>query len=159
MKRVQKSKNIKKQKSSQLLVKGILLVVCIALVLWGGIVVFSQSSFKKNLALATTVQPEQYTELYFDNHLSLPSQVTPGAHYSFKFTIHNLTGKDAIYPYEVYLTVGGKKILIDQKDILVHNNTSKTISETFTPNDVSQRSQIVVNLIKQNQQIAFWIEK
>jgi len=54
-------------------------------------------SVKEAIVLATTVKPETFTELYFEDHLSLPNMVTLFKENNFKFTIHNLENKDMEY--------------------------------------------------------------
>jgi hypothetical protein len=114
---------------------------------------------KEAVVLATTVKPETFTELYFEDHLSLPSKITYNRENKFKFTIHNLENKDMNYPYEVYIDVNGGKQVIDKKSIFIKNNESKTIDEDFTLVLTIERVEVTVNLINKNQQIDFWMEK
>ena len=114
-------------------------------------------SVKEALILATTVKPETFTELYFEDHLSLPNKVTLFKENNFKFTIHNLENKDMEYPYEVYIDVNREKQMIDKSFVLIKNNEYKTISEDFTIIIPTQRVKVVVNLINKNQQIHFWM--
>ncbi len=111
------------------------------------------------LILATTKKPETFTELYFENHLSLPKEITLFKEGNFKFTIHNLENKDMEYPYEVYIDLNDEKLLVDKNFVLIKNNEYKTITQTFVIITPIQRAKIVVNLIDKNQQIHFWIGK
>jgi len=79
-------------------------------------------SVKEALILATTVKPETFTELYFEDHLFLPSKITLFKENNFKFTIHNLENKDIEYPYEVYIEVNGEKQMFDKSSVLIKNN-------------------------------------
>ncbi|MBE3088677.1 MAG: hypothetical protein IMZ41_00175 [Actinobacteria bacterium] len=115
-------------------------------------------SIKKAIILATTVKPETFTELYFENHLSLPKKVTLFKENNFKFIIHNLEDKDIEYALEVFIDTGGEKYVVDKKTILIKKNEYKTITEDFIVTIPSQRAKVVVNLINKNQQIDFWIE-
>jgi hypothetical protein len=114
-------------------------------------------SVKEAFILATTIKPEKFTELYFENHLSLPNKVTLFKENNFKFTIHNLENKDMEYPYEVYIEVNGEKQMIYTSSVLIKNNEYKTITQTFIITTPTQRAKIVVNLIDKNQQIDFWM--
>ena len=114
-------------------------------------------SVKEAFLLATTKIPETFTELYFEDHLSLPKEITLFKENNFKFTIHNLENKDMLYPYEVYIDVNGEKQSIDKSSVLIKNNEYKTITQTFTITTSIQRAKIVVNLIDKNQQIHFWM--
>ena len=136
-------------------IKLLLLVVCFIVV--GFLVVEYMPSVKEALILAATVKPETFTELYFEDHLSLPNKVTLFEENNFKFTIHNLENKDMEYPYEVYIDVNREKQMIDKSSVLIKNNEYKTISEAFTITVPIQRAKVVVNLISKNQQIHFWM--
>lgn len=45
--------------------------------------------------------PEPLTELYFNNHISLPKVYTKGAKYPFSFTIHNIEYQTVDYRYKI----------------------------------------------------------
>ena len=131
------------------------------LVVWfivvGFLLVECVPSVKEAFILATTKKPETFTELYFEDHLSLPNKVTFFKENNFKFTIHNLENKDMIYIYEVYIDVNREKQIIDKNSVLIKNNEYKTITEDFTITVPTQRVKAVVNLISKNQQIHFWM--
>jgi len=114
-------------------------------------------SVKEALILATTKKPETFTELYFEDHLSLPNKVTLFKENNFKFTIHNLENKDMEYPYEVYIGMNRGKQMLDKSSVLIKNNEYKTITEDFAITGPTQRVKVVVNLINKNQQIHFWM--
>jgi len=114
---------------------------------------------KEAIVLATTVKPETFTELYFEDHLSLPSKIADYQENKFKFTIHNLENKDMSYPYEVYIDVNGRKLILDKKSIFIKSNEFKTIDEDFTLVLTIERVEVIVNLLNKNQQIDFWMEK
>jgi hypothetical protein len=134
-----------------------LLLLVVWFIVIGFILVECVPSLKEALILATTVKPETFTELYFENHLSLPSKIAYYKENHFKFTIHNLENKDMEYPYEVYIDVNREKQMIDKSSVLIKNNEYKTISEAFTIIVPIQRDKVVVNLINKNQQIHFWM--
>jgi len=134
-----------------------LLLLVVWFIVVGFLVVECVPSLKEALILATTVKPETFTELYFEEHLSLPNKVTLFKENNFKFTIHNLENKDMEYPYEVYIEVNGERQSIDKNSVLIKNNEYETISEDFTITVPMQRVKVVVNLINKNQQIHFWM--
>ena len=124
-----------------------------------GIYLLSQNkNFMNTIALATTVKSETFTELYFENHLNLPSVIKPNQPYYFEFTIHNVESQDMTYPYAVYLQAGDVKIPINQNMVTIKNNQYKTIHEAFSVTAPVTKSEIVVNLLNKNQQIDFWIK-
>jgi len=148
-------------KNKKINYKPIMKIRLLLLVVWfivvGFLVVEWVPSVKEALILATTVKPETFTELYFEDHLSLPNKVTLFKENNFKFTIHNLENKDMEYPYEFYIDVNGEKQMIDKSSVLIKNNEYKTISEDFTITIPTQRVKAVIDLINKNQQIHFWM--
>jgi len=115
-------------------------------------------SFNRAVVLATSVKPELFTELYFEDHLSLPEKVVLSKENNFRFTIHNLENKDMEYLYEVYIDIEGQRDTIDKNSILVKNNEFKTIDVGYTITTPLERVRVVVNLINEDQSIAFWID-
>jgi len=147
-----KNKNIK---SNAIRVVLLLVVVCFIAV--GIFQLFKYNSVKNAITLATTKEPQTFTELYFENHLSLPDKVTLFEENNFEFTIHNLENKDMEYPYEVYIDTNGEKQAISMDSVLIEANEYKTITVDFTITIPIPRSRVVVNLINKNEQISFWI--
>lgn len=149
--------------------KGVVLlssVILLAGLIYG---VFTNTSIKKTITLATTQIPTSFTELYFENHTKLPTKITKKATdsltpkqtvYSFAFTITNRENKEMDYTYEIYREEDdtNKTTLIDKGKVFIYNNNSKTIKETYTMPNTYPRTKIVVNLIEKNQQIAFWMK-
>lgn len=147
----------KKINSKQVLKIGLPLFIMVCLVTGIFLLVNYIPSIKEAFILATTKKPETFTELYFEDHLSLPKEITLFKENNFKFTIHNLENKDMGYPYEVYMDINGEKQMIDKSSILIKNNEYKTITEDFTITIPMQRFKVAVNLINKNQQIDFWM--
>src|SRR5665648_557389 len=148
-------------KNKKINYKPIMKVRSLLLVVWfivvGFLVVECVPSVKEALILATTKKPETFTELYFEDHLSLPNKVTLFKENNFKFTIHNLENKDMVYIYEVYIDVNREKQMIDKNSVIIKKNEYKTISEAFTITVPTQRVKVVINLMGKNQQIHFWM--
>ena len=109
-----------------------LLILAVCLVV--GIIQFVNyvPGVKEAFVLATSLKPETFTELYFEDHLPLPSKVIYYQENNFKFTIHNLENQDMEYPYEVYIDINGNKQNIDGGTVFIENNGYQTISESFT---------------------------
>jgi hypothetical protein len=147
-----------KKINSKLILKIVIPVLAVCIIAAGIFLLIRYvPSVKEAFILATTIKPETFTELYFENHLSLPKEVTLFKENNFKFTIHNLENKDMEYPYEVYIDVSGEKQMIDKSIVSIKNSEYKTIAENFTIKTAMQRAKIVVNLIDKNQQIDFWM--
>lgn len=113
--------------------------------------------FMNSIALATSIQPEKFTELYFENHLKLPSTIKPNQTITFSFTVHNVEYQTYTYPYDVYIYENGKKIEIDKGAFTLPSNGYKTISESYTVTNPFQKARLIVELTNNKQQIFFWI--
>lgn len=120
---------------------------------------FSLPIIKDNWALATTVKPESFTELYFDEYKKLPKTIKKGQNYSFSYTIHNLENKDMQYPYEIKVEADGKTEVIEKKSVLIKNGEFKTFMESFIFNDSVKKVKVNVTLVNKNQSIAFWMKE
>lgn len=134
------------------------LLIVIVFIALGVFLLSTIPSVRTSWAEATTVQPETFTELFFENHLNLPSVIKPNQPYYFEFTIHNMENKTMTYPYEVYLQYGSLKMPISHNTVTLKDNDYETIQEGFSINDPIFKSEIVVNLTNKNQQIDFWIQ-
>lgn len=109
------------------------------------------------VALATTKKPETFTELYFENHLNLPSVVNVGKKYKYTFTIHNLEYETKDYPYEIYIDTEEKKEYLEENSVTLTHDDSVTLNKAFVVTTAT-RSALVVNLTDKNQEIRFWME-
>ncbi len=97
---------------------------------------------------------EQFTELYFNDPASLPSEVTKGTKIDFSFTIHNLEGTDKDYTYSVYFTdAAGAVTSIDKNTHYIANDGNEIIQETYTYSGTAGR--ITVELPELNQSLHF----
>jgi len=147
-----KNKNIKSK-----VIRVVLPLAVVCFIVVGIFLLVKYNSVKKVIILATTREPQTITELYFENHLSLPGKVTLFEENNFKFTIHNLENKDMEYLYEVYIDTNGEKQIISMDSVLIEDNEYKTIAVDFTITIPIPRSRVVANLINKNEQIYFWI--
>lgn len=100
-------------------------------------------------------QPEKFTELYFENHASLPRQIVKNETISFSFTIHNLEGIDMKYPYVVYFKNNYGTTTVEDNIIFIKNNEYKTITESYTFKSASAQETLYVELTDQRQQLHF----
>ena len=110
------------------------------------------------LTLATTIKPQPFTEVYFQNHTQLPTIVLPGRQYSFTFTIRNHENKDMEYPYDMYIEQDGEKQYIDHNSVTLKNNESITIQEGFLFTKPLTRAKVAISLLNKNQQVDFLIK-
>lgn len=99
---------------------------------------------------------EQFTELYFNNPASLPSEAVRGSKIDFSFTIHNLEGADKDYTYSVYFTdATGAITSIDKNTRRVAYDGNEIIQEAYTYSGTAGR--ITVELPELNQSLHFSI--
>lgn len=162
MKKLLKSKLVRKQKIIRFFTIGIW-TLAIILAIIAGAVYTSIPAVKNAIVMATTIKPETFTELYFENHLSLPKKIVTDQENNFKFTVHNLEYKTMTYPYEVYIKCSdagcnGEKQIIDEGKITLKHDEYKTISESYMITLPTGRIEIVANLINKKQGIDFWVE-
>jgi len=107
-------------------------------------------------------QPENFTELYFDDHLSLPKTASPGAILSFNFTIHNLEHATVDYPVEITVEDDSNPPVISHTattDLTLANDDLKTtLAEARIPVGIlTPRAKVSVILPEQKQSIHFWV--
>ena len=93
---------------------------------------------------------EPLTELYFENHTTLPAYLFLNKPYNFSFTVHNLEYQEMRYYYTVsaYDENGTFLYNLDSGDFILQNNESQTIPEEFTMANHFSRQQIVVTVNK-----------
>lgn len=103
-------------------------------------------------------EPENLTELYFEDHINLPKTIVRLETYGYTFTVHNLENKDMEYKYITYLKNVDKKILLQQGKFFLNNGEYKSITVGDLGPLKSTRVKIVVELLGRNQEISFWME-
>lgn len=93
---------------------------------------------------------EPLTELYFENHTALPTNVSLKNSYPFSFTTHNLEYQDVEYNYTIIAYDANNSFLfeIDKGTFILTNNKSSTIDRNFTFNNKFERAKIEVVLTK-----------
>ena len=102
-------------------------------------------------------QPEQFTELYFENSSNLPRSTVAKQPITFSFGIHNVEYATTTYPYEVYFEYpDGSQVDITSGIVTLPNDASTTIPVSYTFSASNLTGMIVVNLPSQdNQSIDF----
>ncbi len=137
-------------------------LTCIFVLILGGTFYFEFPAIQNvysSVISSFTPKPETFTELYFENHLTLPTNFNSKKAQSFAFTIHNLENRDMHYIYEVYIqTPGLPKRTLATGNVFVKNSQAKKITQTLLPTYIKTRSAVVVNLINKNEKIDFWME-
>lgn len=109
------------------------------------------------ILIFTTKTEESFTELYFEDHQNLPSQVNLNQNYQFSFSIHNLEQATTDYQYAVYIEQeDGTTNTIDSSSITLNNEQTATIQESFQREDSFTSAKVIVEL-NTGEEIHFWI--
>ena len=105
-------------------------------------------------------EPEPFTELYFEDHLKLPSKLSAGGlgGKRFRFTVHNLEYKEMDYPYEIREIEGERERTLDSGGFSLKHDKYKTIGVDFKNSTGSGRVKIEICLTEKDQCIHFWME-
>lgn len=129
----------------------VVLLILAPLAAW---LLFAQGGLEA-LKLATTHQPEPFTELYFVRPTRLPEAVTPNKTYAQTFTIVNHDAPTRIYTYQV--TIRDKQGERRQKPVSVTVQNGQQVQQTFRYSTAAIRSpvMITVTLLDQQQSIHF----
>lgn len=138
----------------------ILTPIFLFLLAYAGFTLYAIPSVRNSIALATTIKPETYTELYLEDHTTLPKSNKVDSPEWFKFTIHNLENKTMNYPYEVYIEdTDGNRAKIVKDIVKLNNDEYRTIPIYYELLHPVERAKIVIRLIDKDQSIHFWIGK
>jgi uncharacterized membrane protein len=119
------------------------------------VVALSRPSGSRTLALATTKQPEAFTELYFGDHLHLPKQVEAGRVATVSYHITNHEGASAVYHPRVTLYENGSPRDLGQTAILLQDGQGQDLAIGFTPQSSGANLELVIDLPDRHQSIHF----
>ena len=105
----------------------------------------------------TISSDNSFTELYFEDHTTLPGNVSLGETYDFSFSIHNLEQESISYDYSIYIVEeDGTTTPLDSSSLTLNNEETATISESFTLEDSFTTAKVIVEL-STGEEIHFWI--
>ena len=98
---------------------------------------------------------EPLTEVYFENHTTLPAYLFLNRPYNFTFTVHNLEYQEMAYNYTVEVYDENDTFLyeLDSGRIYLVNNESTSRFEKFTMKKPFGRVKIQVNIAKDDLRI------
>lgn len=93
---------------------------------------------------------EPLTEVYFENHTQLPSQIELHKTYNYSFTIHNLEYQKTRYTYTVdmYDEQGNWTDSLSSDEVILDHDESVTVQNSFGFGYPINRTKIVVNVSK-----------
>jgi uncharacterized membrane protein len=128
--------------------------VCILLV------TFLALSHTNTFKLATTHQPDRFTELYFTNPTSLPATVKLSATVPVSFTLHNEEARTQSYTYNItFADATGTTTVLKTQEIILQNGQKQVINQDITLPTGNSRGEVSVNLLNKSQSVHFWLER
>ncbi|MFC1682102.1 hypothetical protein ACFL0X_00625 [Nanoarchaeota archaeon] len=92
---------------------------------------------------------EPLTELYFEDHTTLPKHIFLNKPYNYSFTIHNLEYQNTSYTYKVF----SETTEFDSGEIILEHNQSITIPQIFQINKPFEKMKINIQITKNNSQL------
>lgn len=94
---------------------------------------------------------EPLTELYLEDHTTLPLNIELNKIYDFSFTTHNLEYQNIYYNYTIEAMDSNNQALfkINNGSFTIKHNESLTINESFSFNKSFERAKIQITLNKQ----------
>ncbi|HEU4966139.1 MAG TPA: DUF1616 domain-containing protein [Candidatus Saccharimonadales bacterium] len=146
----QSGKSIRRQRGVLL---GLFLVVIVGAAIVLGTNLF-RSSITEAWSLATSHQPERYTELYFDNPAQLPSYAPAGKSQKVPFTIVNHEAATRTYTYTVQTTIG---TVTTSRTVTVtlRNGQAATDTVRFAIPLPNEQAHTTITLLGTNQSLTF----
>jgi hypothetical protein len=137
---------------------GIVLLMALIFISLG--IIFKQPLTRQLVSWKLLAQPASLTELYFTDHLHLPTTYIPNHSQSFAFTVHNLERQTTSYHYQIIVqsTTGNEKPLASGVFTLA-NDQSLSVPIKIQPLDMGDRAKIIVKLSSRNQTISYWVTR
>jgi len=139
---------------SPLKTAGLLLAV---LVITGGIYtgITHKSAIAHAFTLATTHQPERFTELYFNNSAHLPLYAPAGKLQHITFHIGNHEAHSVSYGYVALMTSNGNVTVLSRGNVTVVDTQGHDILLSFSLPAPNSAAQISVTLTGRPEHITF----
>ena len=140
------------------IVFGIIAGLAVALAVYAAFVIpprLSQSQAAQALTLATTRQPEHFTELYFSDPESLPKEVEADEPSKFTYRVTNREGRTVTYTTRVILVENGRLKVIQRTTVTLLDGQSKDVVVPFTATTSGHSLELIVELIDQDMSIHF----
>jgi len=113
----------------------------------------------RQLTLATSRQPEPFTELYFAEPQDIPQKAVVGQKLNISFVIKNHEAKDMAYTYRLYFTDAQNTTFFGDYQVDVPADRSQTITQEVTVPAGQGRGSLGVQLINKGQSVHFWLER
>lgn len=118
-------------------------------------------------------QPDQLTELYFEDHQKLPTTYHVGNSETVKFTTHNLEQQQVSYGYKLYAASedGTARVELGSGSFTIDHNQQHTVSVAPAIPDLGQRVRVSIelhingvksptgNITDHTQSLHYWVTK
>ena len=120
--------------------------------------VVSQVPALKNAAtLATSHQPERFTELYFKNATKLPNRVTAGKRMDVSFAIANHEATTKTYQYQVTVVdeTSNQTVRTSRAFATILDGKTRIIPINFTFPNVNKNYSLEIQLVNRSEVIKF----
>jgi hypothetical protein len=107
--------------------------------------------------MATSHQPETFTELYFADPDHLPRVMAPGQIFTPDFIIRNLEGRTMTYQYELRVSsdTPGTQPTIASDTTTIGTGNAETVTLPVTMPSFSDRANLTISIKPTNQQIHY----
>jgi hypothetical protein len=119
------------------------------------LVIMSNQSVRHAITLATTRQPEHFTELYFNNHQHLPAQLDVNVPTTFSYHVTNHEAGPVTYHAWISVVENGKVRLLSHDTFTLSDGAGNDHSVIFSEPLPHQNIQLIIDLPDQNQRIYF----
>ncbi|MEI8343966.1 MAG: hypothetical protein WCF93_03395 [Candidatus Moraniibacteriota bacterium] len=152
-KEIEKQENVSSKKvARKKYILGLMIVIALSFAVYEN----RKAAYAAMDNLKLIPRPECFTELYFNDHINLPKQLSPGEKISFSFVIHNLEGASKDYPYVVYFkSKDGQFKNIEEKTVTLADGEVRAIDESYVSESLENQGGIYIKLKDQQQEIHF----
>jgi hypothetical protein len=141
-----------KRKSSSLLLRFSIAMVALAAI---GFLLGQNESVAHAFYLATTKQPERFTELYFNNSQNLPTQVTAGLTYSFSYHVTNHEAQTESYTAIVTMLQNGRPAQLETTKFSLPDGQGQDVTVHFKAARTGETLELIVSLPANQESIDF----
>lgn len=135
--------------------RGLRIVLAVGLASITAVALLSYAPFTRAAELATTMQPERISELYFNDHENLPREQKAGLPQSFGFHVSNRESQDTTYRFIVKVYENGVPRTIATGTRTIADGQSFDEVITFVPRSDRTVFRFVIELPLQHQEINF----
>ena len=112
----------------------------------------TDGDISKAFTLATTHQPERYTQLYFTSPAKLPSYAATGQTQTVPFSVVNDNAQPVSYSYQVITTIGNVTTRTSSSFRLASGRTIYLTTQFTIPTPLT-KAHLVIKLLNTDEQL------